>query len=301
MAFFWVNLGTSYKEVADGKFLWAPAHSLGKEGQKKTNAGWEPVQEVQAGDVIFCHRLGNIIYVAVALADAYQKERPSSRVFDQWRNEGYQIDVDLTILMPVVSVGEFKQTLIAVHNPNCVPALFDKNGGTAQQYMVRLPLGAGALILSHLSDAEFVVCEKMDARKKGKRLLVGGSREVRSQARLGQGQFREEVLAIWGGKCSVTGLARKDLLVASHIFPWSLSDEVEKIDPHNGLLLSPAVDKLFDKGYISFDKNGTILVKSSAISHADLQLMGVFPNAKILGLKDRHRVFLTKHRELFHF
>ena len=224
MAFFWVNLGTSYKEVYHEKFLWAPAYSIGKNGQKKINAGWGPVQEVKSGDVIFCHRLGQIIYVAVASADAYSAERPSSRVFDQWRNEGFRIDVELKLVEPSVSVAEFKQTLIAVHNKYCSPVLFDRSGGTSQQYMVRLPQGAGSLILDNLPEVEIEVGDDSSAKKQGKRLAEGGSRDVVSRARIGQGQFREDVMAIWNGKCSVTGLAMTDLLVASHIFPWSLSE-----------------------------------------------------------------------------
>lgn len=66
MAFFWVNLGTSYKEIAAQKFLWAPAYVIGRNGKKKISAGWEPVKEIAKGDVIFCNRDENIIYVAVA-------------------------------------------------------------------------------------------------------------------------------------------------------------------------------------------------------------------------------------------
>ena len=51
-----------------------------------------------------------------------------------------------------------------------------------------------------------------------------------------------------------------ELLVASHIKPWSISDANEKLDIHNGLLMCPNHDKLFDRGYISFDDTGRILI-----------------------------------------
>lgn len=301
MGFFWVNLGTSYKEVATSKFLWAPAYTIGANGKKKTNAGWDQVQEVKASDIIFCHLSGKIIYVAVALKDAYQAKRPATRAYTQWKDEGFQIDVDLKILSPAVSVEGFKSTLIAIHNKNCSPVLFTKDGGTAQQYMVHLPLGAGALILSQLGDMEVSVCELSSEQKKGGRLTKGGSRETVTQARIGQGQFREEVLALWKNTCPVTGFARQELLVASHILPWSLSTETEKIDPNNGFPFSPAVDKLFDKGYISFDDKGRMLINESAIDVQDLGLLGILPNAKISGLNEQQKTYLGKHRELFHF
>jgi hypothetical protein len=301
MSFFWVNLGTSYKEVAANKFLWAPAYTIGENGKKKTNAGWDSVQEVKAGDVIFCHLSGNIIYVAVALKDAYSAKRPATRTYDQWKEDGFQIDVDLTLLTPAVSVAGFKPTLIAIHNQNCSPALFTKDGGTAQQYMVRLPLGAGALILSYLGDMEINVCEKSSARRKGGKLTKGSNRETVTQARVGQGQFRDDVLSMWKNTCPVTSLSKPELLVASHIVPWSLSNETEKIDPNNGFPFSPSVDKLFDKGYISFDDNGHMLIKTSAIDSHDLKLLGLLPGAKIPGINKQQKAYLAMHREIFHF
>lgn len=301
MAFFWVNLGTSYKEVATGKFLWAPAYTVGKNGKKKSNAGWEPVQEVKAGDVIFCHLLGQIIYVAVATRDANAAKRPATRAYNQWNNDGFQVDVNLNILKPAISVTGFKATLITIHNQHCSPALFTKNGTTAQQYMVRLPLGAGALILSYLGDTEINIYEQSIGKKKGRKLVAGGSREIIAQARIGQGQFRDDVLLAWNGACPVTGLAKPELLIASHILPWSLSNETEKIDPNNGFPFSPAVDKLFDKGYISFDDNGQLLIKSHSISTGDLKLLGLLPGVKIIGLNKQQKNYLAKHRKIFHY
>lgn len=301
MDFFWVNLGTSYKEVAVNKFLWAPAYVIGKNGKKKTNAGWDQVQEVKAGDVIFCHLSGNIIYVAVALKDAYPAKRPETGTYDQWNDDGFRIDVDLIEITTPVSVAGFKPTLIAIHNQNCLPALFTKTGGTAQQYMVRLPPGAGSLILSYLGDVEIKVSEQSSKKQKGRKLSQGSNRETIVQARVGQGQFREDVLFIWKNTCPVTGLSKPELLVASHILPWSLSDETQKIDPNNGFPFSPAVDKLFDKGYISFNDNGHLLFKKSAIDSQDLKILGLLPNTKISGLNEQQIAYLAEHRKLFHF
>lgn len=300
MNFFWVNLGTSYKEVAAGNFLWAPAYAIGNNGKKKINAGWEPVKEVSAGDVIFCNRDENIIYVAIARKAAYPAKRPKTRAFDKWNDEGFQIDVDLTVLSPAVSVAGFKEALMAVHNDKCSPALFAKNGRLAQQYMVQIPAGAGALILSYLGDAEVDVCKRVEERKRG-RLKQGGVRETLAQARVGQGQFREDVLSLWENTCPISGLCKPELLTASHIVPWSLSDEVEKIDPHNGLPLSPALDKLFDRGYVSFNDRGHLLIKTSALDLQDLQCLGIAPDAKIKGLNAEQKAYLARHRQLNHF
>jgi len=300
MSFYWVNIGKSYKEVKDFNFLWAPAYAIGKNGKKKINAGWEPVKEVKAGDVIFCNRDQNIIYVAVARKAAYPDKRPETRAFVEWEEEGFRIDVDLTFVSPSVHISEFRDALIAIHNKACTPALFDRNGKVSQQYMVQIPPGAGALILSFIGDAEADVCDHVTERKKG-RLTQGGTREVSAQARVGQGQFRDEVLALWKNSCPVTGLSNKELLTASHIVKWSLSNETEKIDPNNGFPLSPALDKLFDRGYVSFNDRGELLINSDAVSERDLQCLGVAPNARIKGLNSQQKSYLARHRELYHF
>jgi hypothetical protein len=87
------------------------------------------------------------------------------------------------------------------------------------------------------------------------------------KTRLTQSKFRNALLDIWGG-CSVTGLSNPDLLVASHIRPWRESDNFQKIDPNNGLLLNPTLDRLFDIGYITFDPNGMIRI-SDRLSEED--------------------------------
>ncbi len=63
-------------------------------------------------------------------------------------------------------------------------------------------------------------------------------------ARVGQGDFRINVQKI-ESKCRITGLTDKRLLIASHIKPWKVSSNEERLDGHNGLLLSPYIDKLF--------------------------------------------------------
>ena len=71
-----------------------------------------------------------------------------------------------------------------------------------------------------------------------------------------------------------------ELLVASHIKPWSISDANEKLDIHNGLLMCPNHDKLFDRGYISFDDTGRILI-SEKLDDNNRMYMNITPTMKI--------------------
>ena len=92
--------------------------------------------------------------------------------------------------------------------------------------------------------------------------LTGSEKEIVSKVRINQSYFRRIMLEKHGGKCCLCGVNNEDFLIASHIKPWSVSDENEKLNEFNGLLLCPNHDKLFDKGFISFDNNGNILISN---------------------------------------
>lgn len=88
-----------------------------------------------------------------------------------------------------------------------------------------------------------------------RRIVDATQRKVLAQARIGQGRFRADVTRLWGrGEvCTLTGIALPELLVASHIKPWRDSNDDERLDPANGLLLAAHADKLFDRHLMSFE------------------------------------------------
>lgn len=99
-------------------------------------------------------------------------------------------------------------------------------------------------------------------------------REAMIKARVGQGDFRKALIARWGS-CSVTGFRLPEVLVASHIKPWSRCDtRRERLTPDNGLLLIPTLDKLFDSGLISFDDRFRIMI-SPKLRPGDQSLLNV--------------------------
>lgn len=114
------------------------------------------------------------------------------------------------------------------------------------------------------------------------------------EARLGHGKYRREVIDVWR-RCAVTEFDRVDLLIASHIKPWKLSSSVERLDRYNGLLLSPNLDKLFDRGYISFEDNGEIIV-SPLLSCDDLNRVGISANMGLYKVEQGCIPYLEFHR-----
>lgn len=84
------------------------------------------------------------------------------------------------------------------------------------------------------------------------------SKNIR-QARDGQGKYREQLLEQCHF-CPITMISDERLLIASHIKPWAASNDTEKTDPCNGYMLSPMIDKLFDRGFITFTESRHIVL-----------------------------------------
>lgn len=114
------------------------------------------------------------------------------------------------------------------------------------------------------------------------------------QSRIGQGLFRNQLIEYWNG-CSVSGCALLPVLVASHIKPWYVSDNIQRLDPFNGLLLQPNIDKLFDRGYITFDLHGNVLC-SSFLDKNDRKLLGINKNMRLRKIDDMHKQYLVYHQ-----
>lgn len=115
------------------------------------------------------------------------------------------------------------------------------------------------------------------------------------QARIGQGAYRAEVMAAWGDGCAVTGCAISELLRASHIRPWAASNNTQRLDSENGLMLAAHLDALFDRGLISFGDDGRMMV-AKAISKEAKAVWGV---GEALRRKPSGRLseYLAYHRE----
>lgn len=116
--------------------------------------------------------------------------------------------------------------------------------------------------------------------------------------RLQQSKFRRELLLRWEG-CSITDIKNPKLLIASHIKPFSESEEAEKYDVNNGLLLTPLYDKLFDLFLITFDENGKIRISKDIKS--EIKVLNISREEKLR--KDKltveTRKYLKFHNQRF--
>ena len=116
-------------------------------------------------------------------------------------------------------------------------------------------------------------------------------------SRVGQGYYRQQVINKWKGKCPLTGIDALPILISSHIVPWSESNDDERLDVENGILLSPNLDALFDRHLISFDDYGEILI-SSKVSEKNIENLKLLslPNIEI---NERMLNYIRRHRKKF--
>lgn len=117
-------------------------------------------------------------------------------------------------------------------------------------------------------------------------------------SRVGQGAYRKRIIHRWEYKCAVTSFDKLNILVASHIVPWSESNDSERLDVHNGLLLSPNYDALFDRHLISFENNGKIIL-SDTIEYSAFEKIGVTGKEIIKKLSSYNHFYLERHRSTF--
>lgn len=126
------------------------------------------------------------------------------------------------------------------------------------------------------------------------------TRKALVNARVGQGGYRLRMLRVWDSRCAVTGLGVLPALVASHALAWSKSDNRERLDEYNGLLLSATLDRLFDVGLIAFSDSGELLLGSS-LTDEDLGWCGISLPARLRFVPARCKPYLREHRKRFGF
>jgi len=124
--------------------------------------------------------------------------------------------------------------------------------------------------------------------------ITGQEKQALVKVRINQGVFREQLLRKYS-HCCLCGVSNPDLLIASHIKPWSEASPEEKVDVNNGLLLCPNHDRVFDRGLISFDDNGAILISDELIQR-DRMMLNIDEGMSI-EITDKNKEYFTYHRK----
>jgi putative restriction endonuclease len=148
--------------------------------------------------------------------------------------------------------------------------------------------------------------EKQSIETKFAEILSGtenlkGETKIREvKTRVNQNVFRQIVLANYNRKCAITGIDLPDLLVASHIIPWS-KNELERLNPENGICLSALYDRAYDKGLIGITEKYQILISTELKSMEKKEYYPwIFGNLSSLSLNLPHKYLPRKEFLQFH-
>ncbi len=139
-------------------------------------------------------------------------------------------------------------------------------------------MGAYLPVQSGLFDAPTIFPEPIESY--GVQLPNITERSGLVTSRVGQGAYRKRIIHRWEYQCAVTGFDKLNVLIASHILPWASADDNQRLDVHNGILLSPTYDALFDRHLISFEDTGKIILSNNIETQA-YQKIGVSGKEKL--------------------
>lgn len=169
--------------------------------------------------------------------------------------------------------------------------------GAAYSFPNRAELRAGITRVFHL--ARSVPDHPLQEFERETAHLGDTEAEQLLKRRIGQDRFRAALMDYWEARCPMTGITERELLRASHIIPWAeCESDFQRLDVHNGLLLAAHYDAAFDKGLISFDEDGRLLMKADLSS----SLAELLETKMALGrLTAKHLENLAWHRANFDF
>lgn len=307
MAFWWVNHKQTRDHEVRGGYLWSPFRNA----NGRYNQTYENMRHAQVGDVVFSFAHAQIGAVGRVTAAAVASPKPTEfgAVGDYWANEGWLVEVDFVPVPRPLRPQAYAQVIGPLlperHSP------IQKNGhGNQSCYLAGISDALGLLLLDLTTAADKLPAwNRISEPEHGPALLedlhqIEGDLSIPetqklqlSKARIGQGLFRKRVILL-DPACRVTGVTDTRVLIASHIKPWKVSTNAERISGYNGLLLSPHVDALFDDHLITFEADGRMHVHESLSSDV-LDRWGVDPTRRVGRFRPEQATFLSHHQSVF--
>ena len=252
------------------------------------------MREVAPGDLVLSFEGTHIRAIGVARSYAYECPKPPEfgSAGPNWSLIGWKVDVGFQILANEVRPADHMPNLRHLLPAKYSPLLADRRG-LQSVYLTEVPSGLMQAIVHLIGDAARILLDappiapdiierKADLAEWEEHLrqeveadvTIGDTEKAQIVlARRGQGIFKENVRKL-ERRCRITGVERLEHLRASHIRPWRDSDNQGRLDGENGLLLTPSIDHLFDRGFTSFEDNGRLLI--SPVAHVEsLRRMGI--------------------------
>lgn len=281
------------------------------------------MREVAPGDVIFSFSDTRIAAIGIARSYCYESPKPTEfgTAGINWSTTGWKVDVEFQELQHRIRPMDHLEALVPTLPARYAPIQSATGYGLQSVYLTSVPILMAATLVQLIgAEANSVrdVAVQVSAtaietptpettideweRREEEHILEAQTipetdRRALVMARRGQGLFRQNVMRIERA-CRVTGVSRPEHLVASHTKPWRDCDNAERLDGENGFVLTPTIDHLFDKGFISFENNGRLIVSPRADS-TSLRKMGIDPETiiNVGAFSAGQRKFLDYHKE----
>lgn len=317
MRYWWVNQNQTFEQETRGGYLWSPKRNA----NDHRNPFYEFMREVAPGDVVFSFYDTRIHAIGIAESFCYECPKPAEfgAAGPNWATVGWKIDVRFARVSAPIRPAEHMNVLAPLLPAKYAP-LRPNGHGLQSIYLTALEANFALTLLTLLGpEARAIAADAqvLDKAFDSTRAPGQGQTEweehlvdaIRDQpiaeteksalilARRGQGLFKQRVRQV-EKSCRITGVDRVEHLRASHCKPWRDSTHAERLDGENGLLLTPSIDHLFDRGFISFESNGRLLVSPVADGES-LKRMGVRVDTEVnVGtFSSGQRRFLEFHRE----
>ena len=302
--YWWVNHKQTFKAEFEGGYIWSPkANTNGAR-----NRTYDNLTHVAPGDIVFSYADGLIKAIGVASKRHSESIKPEAfgLAGANWADSGWLVPIEWTALplpvAPKAYIVRIQPLLPQKHSP-----LQANGNGNQGCYLAAISPALGRLILdltgklspdaveavqdvtqqieTDLAEIEILIAEEIPETEK----------EQLVRSRRGQGLFRQRVLQI-EPQCRLTGVNDQSFLIASHIKPWRDCANDERLDGSNGLMLAPHIDKLFDRGWISFSDNGDLL--SALGAEQVMAAWNVDPNKNVGKFHPEQCRYLDHHRRM---
>lgn len=297
-SYWWVNHKQTHADEIQEGYIWSPMTN--RNGAK--NQTYINLTLVQPGDIVISYASGLIKAIGTATATFREAEIPEKHweAVDSWKPEGWMVPIAWERLEDPIKPKDFID-VIAPRLPEKNSPLQPNGNGNQSCYLGSISIELGELILELAgrkvtakiqpeileADDDIELQEIEDAD------LPATEKEQLTKSRIGQGLFRKRVEQI-EERCRLTGVEETSLLIASHIKPWRDCNNSERLDGNNGLFLSPHADKLFDRGWISFSNDGSLLVGYGA--ETVLDAWGIDRLVNVGAFSEAQSKYLEYHR-----
>jgi len=304
MKFWWVNQNKTYNYEVPGGYLWSPKKT--KSGAK--NPYYDSMTQVSPGDIVFSFCDTQIKAIGVIQRSAETKDKPLEFGVqgDNWSTNGWYVSVKFKELAKnqQITPKNNLQSLQPLINYPTSPLVYSTGYGKQNVYLTNVtpPLADYLATLIGISLTEFQenLFDSEEENQQQEEYIRNNTTLSETEkfelikSRRGQGLFKQNVKNI-NPKCFFTGIEDPNFLRASHIKPWAKSNNTERLDGNNGLLLLPHIDHLFDRGFITFTDAGTLII-SPELPNEIIDQYKLFEQNSPRTLNNSQKEYMSYHR-----